>query len=335
MKIGRHLTGELGRFAVLLAATTMGTGCSAESGSKQSADPGEIKEGLVLSEADAKSGRLAGSFAQGGRVIYFEAERGEENPRPAMNELDLPRFSVDARFMDAAGKTFILSGGGGEVARPDWDPEADDSDPEERTKDLALVVKFADELTLLGAMPGLDYELEKLAQLAEELRGMDLVVKPSGDVPYACTPGYEHDMTIRYKAAFDLPIGNHSAVRLDSWYLNTFCTWVYQGYQESCNDGTCATALSMADLCYWNSPIRSTKWPAFQVYTAYENGSCSSFYNPWSTLGGHNCNDDTYFQGYNIRNNAYYLAASGPSGICTDGTTHSYAPNCTGGRGAP
>lgn len=325
---------KLGKFGTLLAVVGVTAGCASDA-DVASGGGAEVQEGLLITEADAEAGRLAGSFIEGGRVIYFEAVRGEENPREALSDPDVPRFSVDVRFVDAGGRTLIISGGGGEVARPDWAPEGDQADPEERTKDLELVAHLAGELELLGPLPGLDYELDKVAQLADELRGFELVVKPSGDVPYACTAGYEHDMTIRYKAAFDLPVGHHTAVRLDNWYLTTGCSWIYQGYQESCNHGTCATAATMADWCIWPSAIRSYQWPAFQVYSAYGNGACSTYYNPWSNLGGHNCNDDTYFQGYNIRNNTYYAAATGPSSICNDGTGHSYAPSCTGGRGAP
>ncbi len=258
----------------LWLALSVLAGCADGDVASDPAPVASLTEGLTLVEADAAAGRLAGVFVAEGRTIYFEAERGEENP--TQGDPDAPRFSVDARFADAAGRTFILSGGGGELARPDWAPDQDNEDPEERTKDLALLPALADELLVALTPVGLEYERDKLVQLAEELRGKELVVHPEGNVPYGCTPGYEHDMTIRYKAAFDLPVGHHTAVRLDSWYMNAYCTWVYQGYQESCNHGTCATAVNMGDWCSWYSPIRASKWPAFQVYTAYGNGACTS-----------------------------------------------------------
>jgi hypothetical protein len=334
MKLKIFSTGMRVGLLSLLSLGLATTGCAVDAGS-EAPPASSLADGLSVTEADAALGRLAGSFVHQGRLIHFEAVRGEENPAETQKDPDAPRFAVDARFTNSDGKTFILSGGGGEVARPNWAPEEDEGNPEDRTQDLMLLPKLADELEKLGAPSGLEYEFKKLVQLAAELRDMELVVKPTGDVPYACTTGYEHDMIIRYKAAFDLPIGHHTAVRLNSWYLTSSCTWSYQGYQESCNHGTCATASTMRDWCVWPSPLRSYRWPAFQVYTAYGNGACSTYYNPLSTLGGHNCNDDTYFQGYNIRNNTYYAAATGPSSICTDGTRHSYAPSCTGSRGAP
>lgn len=317
-------------FSVLLGALALVSGCSGADTSGEGA--GSVQaDGLAITAADTATGRFAGTFVHQGRLIRFEAVRGEPNET---TDPDAPRFAVDARFLDAAGSTFILSGGGGEIARADWAPSTNPN-PDERAKDLSLLPLLADELSAAGAPSGLEYEFQKISQLAGELRGKELIVKAEGDVQYGCSTGYEHDMTIRYKAAFDLPVGHHTAVRLNSWYLNSSCTWVYQGYQESCNHGTCATSATMSDWCTWSSPLRSTTWPAFQVYSSQGYGACSTFYNPFSNLGGHNCNDDTYFQGYNIRNNAFYLAASGPSGVCSDSTGHTYAPSCTGARGAP
>jgi hypothetical protein len=178
MSIITSSTQNFGKFGAVLAIIGMAAGCSSDAGSD--ADVGAVQEGLVISEADANAGRLAGSFVREGRVIYFEAERGEENPSETATDPDVPRFAVDVRFLDAAGRTLILSGGGGEVARPDWAPEGDQGDPEERTKDLELVAQLGGELELLGPLPGLEYELDKVAQLAEELRGFELVVKPEG-----------------------------------------------------------------------------------------------------------------------------------------------------------
>ena len=296
------------------------------------------KGALTITETDAVQGRFAGTFAHQGRTIGFEAVRGEENPADeTQSDPNAPRFAVDVRFMDVNGNTFILSGGG-EVDQPG----ATDNDavaPEERAHDLALLPLLSDELQTAGTPDGLDFEFQKVVQLAEELRDVELIAKPTSNVLDACTTGYLHRMTVRYTTAFgQASLGQHTAVYLSSWYQDSSCATIYQGYQESCNHGTCATASSMSDWCSWESPLRSYRWPAFQVhfqfYMLQGSGACSSYYNPFSVLGGHNCNDDTYFQIHNILNNSYYDSASGPNDICKDDITHSHAPSCTGAHGA-
>lgn len=172
--------------------------------------------------------------------------------------------------------------------------------------------------------------------MAETVQGRELVLNPTGKIPYnGCSWSYQHDMAIKYEAAFGTSLGHHSSVLLESWLTDSTCTWYYRGWRESCNHGTCASSSDMAEWCRWNSPMRSYEWPAFQVYDPYGYSACSTTYDPTSALWGANCNDSTYFQVRNIRNNEYYPAATGPDNICNDSISHSWAPGCDGSRGQP
>ncbi len=311
-------------------------GCSAgdEDLAEAQQEPKQAIEGLTIDPAEPY--HLRGSFSQDAVTIHFEAIRGERNPDAVTkDDPNAPEYAVDARFYEDNGANFLLSTGGHGLEDEAWAQTSSDFDPDTRVEALKLVGPLVTALKNADLPVVFELERNRLIELGSSIGNVEFVHVPTGDVPYACTNAFVHQMHVRNKAAFELPVGNHTAVFVDSWFLGTSCTWLYVGRQESCNHGTCATSAEMATYCTWESGYRAYSFPAFQVYSAYSNGSCSTFYNPWSTLGGHNCNDDSYFQIQNIRNDTYYPAATGPSNICIDSIGHSYSPNCTGSRGAP
>jgi hypothetical protein len=289
-----------------------------------------IQEGLVIESATTHEG-LRGTFTRDGRVVRFEAIRGAKNPIGGLDDAP-PEYAIDARFADGDGRSIILSGGGESLTEAGWEMEAEGADPESRPIYLAMLPDIVDALGDVELPPDVSLELASLAQLGESMRDAELVIEPEGQTGHACATGYMHNMTFRNKVAFEIA-GNHTAVRLDSWYLNSSCTWIHQGWWQSCNHGTCAVDAAMTDFCNWWSPMRSYQWPVFQRHSA-GSSACSSPYSAFSTAGNHNCNDATYFQGYNIRNNTTYPTATGPHNICIDSTWHSYSPSCLGARGA-
>ncbi|HYO97681.1 MAG TPA: hypothetical protein VER33_24400 [Polyangiaceae bacterium] len=309
-------------------------GCSVEANSSTEPDGAatvETSEDGLLLESTSIEGGLRGSFVSQGRTIHFAAIRGEKNPTDALDPSP-PEYAIDARFADADGHSIIVSGGGAQLTQEGWETDGAGTDPEARTLDISVLPRVVDALRAAELPDNLTLELQTLVELGESVRDAQLVVKPEGQVAQACTPAYQHEMRFRNKAAFGIA-GNHTAVRLDSWYLNSACTWIYQGWAQSCNHGTCAADRAMTDFCYWVSPMRSYAWPVFQRHSA-GSSACSSPYNAFSMGGAHNCNDATYFQGYNIRLNTSYSTATGPHNICVDSTWHLYSPSCTGARGA-
>ena len=325
-----------GRVGIISLVTFALVGCSAGDDQGRASDtPASATEVQGLSLEMAENGHLRGTFTQDGVTISFEAIRGESHPHEVTADKSAPEYAVDARFFTDKGASFLVSSGGHGLEKEDWAREDASFDPAARTAALRLVQPLVEALTGLDVPDDLLLERNRLVDLGGSIDGVELVREPTGDTSYACTNSFVHQMAVRNKAAFDTPWGNHTAVYVDSWFLGTSCTWLYVGRQESCNHGTCATNSAMSTACTWESGHRAYSFPAFQVYSAYGNGACSSFYNPWSNGGGHNCNDDAYFQIWNIRNDTYYLAATGPSNICTDSTTHSYSPSCSGVRGAP
>ncbi|MGC4067968.1 MAG: hypothetical protein QM784_25625 [Polyangiaceae bacterium] len=308
-------------------------GCAREEGRDSSSGSDSIKEGLTVETA--RDGILKGSYSKEDTTIYFEARRGERNPVGVQEDPSVSEYAIDVRVYGRDGTSFLLSGGGHGFEEELWDEGDLNYDAEERTRALGIVPALVEALETAELPESVEPERTRLTELSASIDGVELEHVPEGDVPYACTNAFLHQMYVRNKAAFDTTYGNHTAVFVDSWFLGTSCTWLYVGRKESCNHGTCATNAAMSTKCMWSSPMRAYQYPAFQVYSAYDNGSCTTFYNPLSNLGGHNCNDDSYFQIWNIRNDAYYPAASGPSNICTDSTGHSWSPDCSGARGAP
>lgn len=325
---------KLGRYGIIPVVTWALLGCSAaDQGTADDTSSESVAQGLSLETAE--EGVLRGTFSQDGVTIRFEAIRGERHPDEVTADESAPEYAVDARFYMASGASFLTSSGGHGLEQEEWVREDASFDPDARVAALRLVAPLVQTLEDLDVPDEIFLERTRLIDLGSSIEGVQFVHEPVGDTPYACTNAFVHQMAVRNKAAFDTPWGNHTAVYVDSWFLGTSCTWLYVGRQESCNHGTCATDPAMSTSCSWESGYRAYSFPAFQVYSAYGNGACSSFYNPWSNGGGHNCNDDAYFQIWNIRNDTYYPAATGPSSICTDSTTHSYSPSCSGVRGAP
>lgn len=326
---------KLGRYGVIPVFAFALMGCSAAD-EERAADEAEgaqsVAQGLSLEAAE--HGVLRGTFTRANVTIHFEAIRGEKHQHAVTPDETAPEYAVDARFYMDNGASFLISSGGHGLEQ-DWVREDAGFDPQARVAALRLVGPLVEALEDLDMPDDLLLERNRLVDLGSSIDGVEFVREPTGDTPYACTNAFVHQMAVRNKAAFDTPWGNHTAVYVDSWFLGTSCTWLYVGRQESCNHGTCATDPAMSTSCSWESGNRTYSFPAFQVYSAYGNGACTSFYNPWSNGGGHNCNDDAYFQIWNIRNDTYYPAATGPSSICTDSTTHSYSPSCSGARGAP
>ncbi len=331
------LTNSWVRGAGLLCvvASLGAVGCAEDGSPQQESTSNTVAEGLVITEASPAQG-LHGTFTKGGRTIRFSAVRGDRTPDEARAvDPDAPEYPVDARFTDAKGDGFIVSGGEDTLKDPSWSPAAI-NDPRERTKDLELVPALLDELETADISADMGPERSRLASLGRSIRDQQLVVPPGEDEQgYACTAGYQHQMYVMYKAAFGVTPFDHSAIWLVSWYRDSACTWYYQGKQVSCNHGTCADVDPMVIRCEWNSAIRSYAWPAFQRYNPwdpYGTGACTTPYSAFSGSGSHNCNDDTYFQAYNIRQNATWSSGVGPNSICIDSTSHYYAPDCVGNR---
>ncbi len=297
------------------------------------------EEGLTFEVASPGRG-LSGTFAKGGHIVYFQAARGERNPDQELAAAPgTPEFAVNARFMDAERRTFAIQIGGDEFGDPSWTPSEPPPDPEARAADLQLAGQAVSAIRAAELSPEMAPEVQALLGLGSMLekhgsQRREAAVSATA-TPATCSTGYRHYLEVH--AVQGPTVGTeHSAVYWASYYTSASCTDLLMGWGQSCNHGSCALDGNMGYLrCTWESGLRSNIYPPFQ--NSY-SGACSTPYDalsgwrPWpqSPVSGHNCNDDSYFQVYNIRNNTTYSTSSGPNSVCNDGAMHNRAPPCDG-----
>lgn len=298
-------------------ALTMLAGCSQRG----------LLEGLVIETASVEAG-LTGHYTRDGVTVRFAAIRGEAND-PALDP-GAPPFSVDARWSDDGHRAILLSGAEDLLPAAVSDEEVSS---ERRLLEIQLSVEAADLLSTAAEAAALAPELEALVGLAAVARSSSLVRAPEGEVTYACTIMYSHQLAVKYAGIWwSVGLAEHSAVGLWSYKRGTNCLDTLYGYKQSCNHGRCANDSSMSEKCSWASGWRSASWPKWYAEPSTSTGTVSgACLTPYLALDGHPsvhvCNDDTVIQVYGIKYNASYPSGQ-KGGTCSDGTLRMKAPGC-------
>ena len=277
-------------------------------------------DGLVIETASVEAG-LTGSYTRDGVTIRFAAIRGEENDLAV--DPGAPRFAVDARWSDAANRAILLSGSEELLPAAASDAEVDG---QARVTELQLALEAGRLLSAVPEAAALAPELEVLARLSEVVAASPLVRAPEGEINYACTIAYSHQLEVHKESLTgNVNLAEHSSVGLWSYKRGTNCLDTLYGYKESCNHGRCASAMSRK--CSWASSWRTSAWPYWYTEPSTSpstvSGGCSTKYGFVS--GQHVCNDDSLLQVYGIKNNTSY---SRTGGTCGDALPRPYAPGC-------
>lgn len=262
---------------------------------------------------------INGSFTANGRTIYFATKEGEPNL------VDYPDRSVtnlDIRVMDQNGLTFLARIANHEpLGENQIEAETLYSDEDrgaaismlpglvkalkaynnrhkQTRKTIKEVIEFIKSMT----------KQSNLATLGGPDSGMSAENTQSGIL---ATGIYNYYVSIRWKSAFDVKLGNfqHSAVLLQIFDWN----WAWKGTYVTCNHGTCSNDPSMALKCIRNFP-KTIRNPFMWDYM------CDSWGYPYET---HLCNGDTRQEYLSIKYGTY----SGPiGGSCL--TPRLKAPDC-------
>ncbi len=297
-------------------------------------DPGRIE----IIEAGIDTG-VKGVYLRNDDVIHFEAVRGLpiENARPELGE---PAYEIDVRIMDADGYVFMSQAGGDGFIDPTWEVDAqkdtwsesaDAADLEQRSKAFDLAIGMTKKIVELSnnvqtdSPNGLSYyqveadftsEIEAIAGLVTGYLSMDKDVRSGSDVSGLDNWGgaYTHIVQAHKKdstgGAYE-----HSGTRS---YCKVTSTGAQVGYYQRCNHGTCPGGTGMRCYCKgtWSNRTNDLKG----------NTNCSTYYNPLSTMGGHNCHDDTYLQFTNVRRDT---RQSTSGGRCSSWATNINAWSCS------
>lgn len=277
--------------------------------------------------------------------LLIEAVTGERRSEDVLAEHDeLGEYEIDFRVVDSNGIPFIMGFGGDFWAESSWEKDYEES--------LAIEVDLLDREThyeLLGEAvealqniqgDQLNFPLDTLNGVATsrfvEWRDKTLEIDDShenetgeignstGAPPPATT--YRHYAYIYYSPLWwSAYSADHSSTRALATSSSGGTTYYDLSYG---NHGRYYNEAGMSYSCgtYWSG--RSSKSLKYSPYgstdTSYDNpgGGCSTSYGWTSKL--HNCNDDSYAQYGNVKNNSYSSWST-----CGDSTLRDDVPTCS------
>lgn len=338
-------------------ALSTGIGCaigSTGSDSTQSGSTASTTEGLHVVTADVTQGKLVAQYVKSGRAITFELRLGPKMELPPdATTPEAPTMEVDARILDAEGKTFFMQIAGDKAMDSSWkSPQGDGIDEHARAADFAAAAEAE------GAFRALTLPTE-LAEL--RLAGMDIAksvaraTDTSGktaafpgaagattptapaDPATATTKGVVYwsptssvtiwDYQIYKKAVVASFIAEHSAVRLRGW-SSSYSLLVYQ---DACNHGTCAGGSAMTSHCNYSGWLNDDGTHSRYFFRESSSSQdtvtdgCLTTYGAFFDNGSHVCNDDSLIQRQAITYDAYQDQWGG---TCGDDNKRWYAPGC-------
>ena len=284
-------------------------------------------------------------FLLDGERVQVEARRGR---RTHDRHEGGPRYEVDVCILDDAGRPLVAQYGGDESMIPECESEDGPTGidahpavqafgmPVDRKGSFKRAEKAVKLIRKAGFRRKFQPEFEaivgQLGLLAEGRRGKKALhadtlirtesgVEPMskefalGDVvpaPQNHPTGYQHYIEIHSSSVRGT--GGHAAHGATVAYRIPHCGAINFAWSR-CNHGRCYYLMP------WKCSLYS---PANRVSHVHVT-TCGTYYNPFSTLGGHNCNDDTFVEYLSVRNNAHFDRYGG---TCSDPFRADYTTNC-------
>ncbi len=275
----------------------------------------------LLKIAIVSNGMVSGSFAKDGRTIYFEAIRGEKNPKGDPNA---PKFSVDIRIMDDMGIPFVVRAGGGKMINPQWieDQKVAEGfilDDNDTLFDFYLLPDFVKALKAFQKKSkNKTPELEELINCAGSVKESDFFDESNPEIntkgiSTMATTVYKYKAEIRKKKLDDYPIVEHSALRVRLYTSSGTLKYTF----NSCNHGTCADSSKMSTKC-------TKEWTRSNVSLPIYDKMCDDLTKKGYVAGYHSCNSDTKLQYKTAKDGKF--SASYAWGVCM--FPYPKAPSC-------
>lgn len=283
-----------------------------------------------------------------GAMLLLEAVTGEPRPADVLAEHpELGEFEIDFRVVDKNGIPFIMGFGGDFPADPSWEESYENSlgipvDPVDREAHYELLGDAAEAIGEIRGDRGTGgFPLEALAGVAAsrfaewhdgtpELDGLIDGYEPdaSGGAPPPATT-YRHYAYVYYNPLWWTAWnGDHSSFR-GLVKNSTGTTTIYD--LSYGNHGRYYYESGMSYSCgfYWSgrssTAIRISPYEGTDTSTGNIGGGCSTGYDTvYPTTGGHVCNDDSYAQYGNVKNDSYSTWST-----CSDSTLRKTVPVCS------
>ena len=288
---------------------------------------------------------VSATFSLDGEEVHIEARRGHHIQ--GRHHDGGPRYEVDVCILDGAGRPLIAQYGGDEPVIPECASDDGPVDidahpavqafgmPDDRTASFKRAEKAVKLIRKAGFRkkfkPEFDAIVGQLELLSEGRRG-EKKIRPetmtSADLPNpeAAENGSNVPEPQNHPTGFTHVIEVHSDyVRGTRSHATHGATIAYriphlrkiQFAWSNCNHGRCYWAMPW--LCAYQSP-------ANRVYHVHMV-TCATYYNPFSFLGGHNCNDDTRIELQSIIHNVHFDRFGG---TCSDSFRNDFTPLCNG-----
>jgi hypothetical protein len=328
-------------------------GCSSQTSSSSSRpSTGELGTGLTILSTDPATGvDAAYKDATTGHVIYMETRVGPLKPQLYRDQFpSSPQYEMDTRIVDENGFTLVLVIGGDKVIDPAWGPDmlAGES---ARTLDGAITDMFfklaRDAGAAFAAQAGPElkdhvYHVTNATSYVPSEHPEDIAritakiqesIAQGVVVAHDNIQGHYLEGQNKNECLFGCA-GYHTTVAgMDGYYDFTSSTWSSQSWIYACNHGDCANSSNVtADGVYSYSGYthNSSAWvsTAYSLATiwseepsgaasGYTGGQgCQTNYN-WDTPPGHECNDDSAFENWQINDST---SEGGGYGVTTQGS---------------
>jgi hypothetical protein len=266
-----------------------------------------LDEGLTILKATPKE-ELRAAFRQTDHVVYSQCFRGEDLILGKnTQDQDAPAYSVNCRFVDMDGTSFIMGYNGHDERIVLWDTRVNglpNYDGTKRDLDMQLAYIMATELDHdISLQNKFEVEIETLLRRSYtatltprqigQITGENIVIaNPThSQSTEKSSRQYEYWMMIRKKDAFGMGFaGDHSAL----WLRVYDPTGRLIRDAASSNHGTAADNLALMQY-HCNKMISLPHGNRYFDYWPCDFDNYGIWY------GKHVCNDDTYVQYRQIR----------------------------------
>ncbi len=313
----------------LTGAMTVGCASGSPTTSSRPA-AASLPDGLTVLEARPEWGTRA-AFKQAGHVVYLETRVGPTKPAMYLKEFpNDPRSEMDARIVDENGFTFVLVIGGDKLIDASWGADIAAGEAAHPTDPVTTEMFFK-----LGRDAGLAFASQAAPELKDHVFHLtnatkyvpsehpDDVARRSQMIRESIDKGVITKLDSVYGHYLQGQNNNeclygcvayHTAVTgFDGFYDFTSNTWSSYSYIYSCNHGPCSNTLGSDGVYaysgmttyggWYNSPYSLAQiWsaePSGSNSTYTEGHGCQTGYN-WDTPPGHECNDDSAYENWQI-----------------------------------
>ncbi len=307
-------------------------GCAADTSGSSRPASADLKPGVTILKSDPAWGvNAAYKSPTNGHVVYMETRVGPLKPKAYRDEFpNSPPNEMDARIVDENGYTFTLVIGGDKLIDPTWAADLKAGEAARPTDPAVSAMFFgiaheSGPAFAAAAPPSLVHHVTHLINAARIVPALNTELNDratlkiheaikAGVITKLDTVGYHYLEGDLYTECIVGCAGYHSVVwGWDGNYDFTTSSWNWTNNIVACNHGDCANSGNVSYSgtsgysggttgSWYQSPAPlANVWsdePTGDLSTTSGHG-CQTGYN-WDTPPGHECNDDSAYELWQI-----------------------------------